>query len=147
MRTRRSSESAEGEMTSMARWISSLAFLIAGFAVSAAAHYLLWARLIRDVGFSPSLARALTRTLCGVVNALSPDVLVVTGDLVDGSVDDLKYDVAPLADLRSSHGTYFVTGNHEYHVDAPRWCDHLGSLGVRVLRNEYVELKHVLRAT
>ncbi len=42
----------------------------------------------------------------------------VTGDLVDGGVDDLLHDVAPLADLRSRHGSFFVTGNHEYYSGA-----------------------------
>src|SRR5207245_973719 len=75
------------------------------------------------------------------INALSPDVVVITGDLVDGSVDDLRVHVAPLADLRAKHGVFFVTGNHEYYSGVDSWLKELGRLGIRVLRNERVEIK------
>jgi len=95
---------------------------------------------LSDVHVGPTIGRDFIERVVATVNALSPDIVAITGDLVDGSVKDLKHHVAPLADLTSKHGTYFVTGNHEYHSGAPEWCEHLGSLGVRVLRNEYVEL-------
>jgi predicted MPP superfamily phosphohydrolase len=67
-------------------------------------------------------------------------MVVITGDLVDGSVEALRDHVAPLAGLKSKHGTYFVTGNHEYYSGADAWIAELGRLGVRVLRNERVPI-------
>jgi predicted MPP superfamily phosphohydrolase len=67
-------------------------------------------------------------------------VVVVTGDLVDGSVDRLRHAVAPLVELKARHGCFFVTGNHEYYSGAVAWCRHLTTLGLRVLRNERVEI-------
>jgi predicted MPP superfamily phosphohydrolase len=55
--------------------------------------------------------------------------------------EDIEHRVAPLADLTSAYGTYFVTGNHKYHAGAPEWSQHLGDLGIRVLRNELVEVE------
>ncbi len=75
-----------------------------------------------------------------MVNAQRPDVVAVVGDLVDGSVEDLREDVAPLGDLVSEHGVFFVTGNHEYFVDTTAWLRHLPTLGVQVLRNERVAI-------
>jgi len=69
-------------------------------------------------------------------------MVAVTGDLVDGSVSDLAPHVAPLADLSSRHGTFFVTGNHEYYSGALAWIAELERLGVRVLLNEHVVLEH-----
>ncbi|MGY2080621.1 metallophosphoesterase [Modestobacter sp. SYSU DS0657] len=74
------------------------------------------------------------------VNAQRPDVVAIVGDLVDGELDELREDVAPLADLVSEQGVFFVTGNHEYFVDTAAWLRHLPTLGVEVLRNERVEL-------
>jgi predicted MPP superfamily phosphohydrolase len=74
------------------------------------------------------------------VNALEPDVVAITGDLVDGSVPRLAPHVAPLGRLRARHGVFFVTGNHEYYSGAEEWCAHLAELGVRVLRNERVRI-------
>ncbi|WP_308128203.1 metallophosphoesterase [Modestobacter italicus] len=74
------------------------------------------------------------------VNAQRPDVVAIVGDLVDGDVDELREDVAPLADLVSEQGVFFVTGNHEYFVDTQAWMRHLPTLGVDVLRNERVAI-------
>ncbi|WP_233495786.1 metallophosphoesterase [Geodermatophilus sp. TF02-6] len=78
--------------------------------------------------------------LVDMVNAQRPDVVAIVGDLVDGDVADLREEVAPLADLVSRQGVYFVTGNHEYFVDTAAWLAHLPTLGVRVLRNERVPI-------
>ena len=78
--------------------------------------------------------------LVETVNAQRPDVVAIVGDLVDGEVSELREDVAPLADLVSDQGVYFVTGNHEYFVDTGQWLRHLSTLGVDVLRNERVSI-------
>lgn len=96
---------------------------------------------LSDVHVGPTIGRDFIEHIVGVVNGLKPDVVAITGDLVDGRVHDLKDHVAPLKQLTSTHGTFFVTGNHEYYSGAGEWCAHLESdLGVKVLHNEHVEL-------
>ncbi len=83
--------------------------------------------------------------LAGIVersNALQPDLLVITGDLVDGLTSDLSADVAPLKQLRARHGNWFVTGNHEYYWGAQDWIALLPTLGVNVLLNEHRIIEH-----
>ncbi|MFW3171515.1 metallophosphoesterase [Geodermatophilus sp. CPCC 206100] len=79
--------------------------------------------------------------LVETVNAQRPDVVAIVGDLVDGEVAELREEVAPLADLVSEQGVFFVTGNHEYFVDTTAWLRHLPTLGVQVLRNERVPIR------
>ena len=74
------------------------------------------------------------------VNELEPDLVAIVGDLVDGDVEHLGDDAAPLAELESTHGTVFVTGNHEFISGATQWVDFLPTLGIRVLRNEHFEI-------
>lgn len=95
---------------------------------------------LSDVHVGPMIGRAFIEHIVSTVNGLQPDVIAITGDLVDGSVADLSQEVAPLAELRSKHGCYFVTGNHEYYSGAAPWCAHLPTLGIRVLRNEHVSI-------
>lgn len=96
---------------------------------------------LTDVHVGPTIGRSFIEELVKTVNELAPDVVAITGDLVDGRVADLRHHVAPLADITSTHGTFFVTGNHEYYSGAAEWCEHLQSeLGVRVLHNEHVAL-------
>jgi predicted MPP superfamily phosphohydrolase len=87
-----------------------------------------------------TLHRKFIEEMVATTNALAPDVVAITGDLVDGSVAELRDQVAPLADLKSRAGVYFVTGNHEYYAGVNEWMAHLPTLGVRVLRNERVAI-------
>lgn len=95
---------------------------------------------LSDVHIGPTIGREWLANIVGRVNALDPHLVVITGDLVDGSVEALRDHVAPLADLRAKYGVYFVTGNHEYYSGADAWIAHLGTLGIRVLRNERVSI-------
>jgi len=95
---------------------------------------------LSDVHVGPTIGKAFIEHLVERCNALEPDAVVITGDLVDGSVTELGPAVAPLANLRARHGVYFVTGNHEYYSGVRAWCDELTRLGIRVLRNERVSI-------
>lgn len=97
---------------------------------------------ISDVHVGPTVKRPYVQAIVDAVNALDADAVAITGDLVDGRVRDLQHDVAPLAGLRSRHGSFFVTGNHEYYSGAPEWMAWLQGLGLRVLNNEHVLLRH-----
>ena len=97
---------------------------------------------ISDVHVGPTIKRDFVEGIVDIVNALDADLIAITGDLVDGSVPQLAHDTAPLAGLRSRHGTFFVTGNHEYYSGAAAWIGELERLGMRVLQNEHVALMH-----
>ena len=78
------------------------------------------------------LQRIVTR-----VNALEPDYVLITGDLIDHR-DISTAEVSSLAELRAP--TYFIIGNHERYVDLAAICERLRSLNVHVLRNESTTL-------
>ena len=97
---------------------------------------------ISDIHVGPTIKRAYLNRIVESVNRLKPDMVAVTGDLVDGSVRELGGHVAPLALLSSTHGTFFVTGNHEYYSGAPAWVAELRRIGLNVLMNQHVVLQH-----
>jgi uncharacterized protein len=97
---------------------------------------------ITDIHVGPTVKAAYVRRIVDAVNRLNADAVAITGDLVDGRVAELAQDVAPLAELRSRHGTFFVTGNHEYYSGAHEWVGLLSTLNLRVLMNEHVVLRH-----
>lgn len=97
---------------------------------------------ISDIHVGPTIKHGYLQAIVDRVNALEPDVIAVTGDLVDGSVPELAAHVAPLANLRARHGVFFVTGNHEYYSGVYGWVQELTRLGLRVLHNEHVVLQH-----
>jgi predicted MPP superfamily phosphohydrolase len=96
---------------------------------------------ISDIHVGPTIKQGYLQAIVDRVNALDPDVVAVTGDLVDGSVAELAPHVAPLAGLRARHGVYFVTGNHEYYSGVHGWVRELRRLGLTVLHNEHVALR------
>ena len=97
---------------------------------------------ISDIHVGPTIRQKYLARIVARVNALGADMVAITGDLVDGRVADLQRHVAPLSGLKSTHGTFFVTGNHEYYSGAHAWIDELRRLGLTVLMNEHVVLHH-----
>ena len=96
---------------------------------------------ITDLHVGPIIRREAVRRVVEAVNELDADVIAVTGDLADGTVEDLKDVVAPLSELRARQGVYFVTGNHEYYWNAPAWVEEVRRLGPTVLVNEHRALR------
>ena len=96
---------------------------------------------LTDVHVGPTIGRDFVEMVVRETNALAPDMIVITGDLVDGTVEQLRELVEPLRELRAPDGVFFVTGNHEYYSGVDAWLAHLATLGVRVLRNERVTIR------
>lgn len=96
---------------------------------------------ISDVHVGPTIRRNYVEGIVAAVNRLEVDAIAITGDLVDGSVRDLASHVEPLSRLRAKHGTFFVTGNHEYYSGERAWTSELRRLGIRVLINEHVVIE------
>lgn len=92
---------------------------------------------ISDIHAGPTLKRSWIEALVKRINRLEPDIVVLTGDLVDGSVSRLGVDVAPLAELKAGFGKYFVTGNHEYYSGVLPWIEKVKELGFEVFLNSH----------
>ncbi|EDY53218.1 integral membrane protein [Streptomyces clavuligerus] len=96
--------------------------------------------VVSDIHIGPILGRAHTQRIVDTINAAQPDLVAVVGDMVDGTVADLGPAAEPLAQLRARHGSFFVTGNHEYFSGAEQWVEHVRELGLKPLENERVEI-------
>jgi len=97
---------------------------------------------VSDLHVGPTIGEEFTRTVVGAVNALRPNLVALTGDLVDGSVEHLSPGVNPLQDLEAPDGVFFVTGNHEYYSGARSWCTRMEELGATVLLNDHRLVQH-----
>jgi uncharacterized protein len=97
---------------------------------------------ISDIHVGPTIKQGYLSRIVQQVNSLEADLVAITGDLVDGRVHELAEHTRPLATLEARHGSFFVTGNHEYYSGALAWINELERLGVRVLLNEHVQLTH-----
>jgi predicted MPP superfamily phosphohydrolase len=96
---------------------------------------------VSDIHLGPLAGRAHTERIVAAINRMDADLVAVVGDLVDGSVAELGGAAAPLRDLRSRHGSFFVTGNHEYYSGVEEWVAEVDRLGLRVLQNERQEIR------
>lgn len=97
---------------------------------------------LSDVHVGPTIKRGYLEAIVRRVNALGADLVALTGDIVDGQVERLREHVTPLAELRSRHGSYYVTGNHEYYHGVEGWLREWRRLGLRVLLNENAVIEH-----
>lgn len=87
--------------------------------------------------FDARWARA-TVQAAGQIDA---DLIVITGDLIDGSLAARRADVAALADLRAPDGVFVIPGNHEYYFGYQQWMAHYAALGMQRLENSHVVLQ------
>lgn len=90
---------------------------------------------ITDLHVGPTIRRRFVEKVVAKANAEKPDLIVLTGDAVDGTVKDLLSEVEPLARLEAPLGKYYVLGNHECYWDAPGWSEKMRSLGFIPLAN------------
>lgn len=97
---------------------------------------------ISDVHVGSQIKRDYVDAIVDAVNSLGADLVAVTGDLVDGTVRDLSAHIEPLGRLRARYGAYVVTGNHEYYSGEPAWTAEFRRLGLHVLLNEHVVVRH-----
>jgi predicted MPP superfamily phosphohydrolase len=95
---------------------------------------------ISDLHVGPTIRQREVDRVVAQANALRPDLVAITGDLVDGTVGELGGIVGGLSRLQARWGVHFVTGNHEYYSGVDDWMRFLPTLGIRVLRNERVSL-------
>ncbi|MBV8031708.1 MAG: metallophosphoesterase [Betaproteobacteria bacterium] len=92
---------------------------------------------ISDLHVGVTIGERYARGVTRMANELDADLVVLTGDLVDGSVERLARKVAPLAKLEPRGRVFFILGNHEYYSGAREWIAHFRAMGFDALLNEY----------
>jgi predicted MPP superfamily phosphohydrolase len=95
---------------------------------------------ISDLHVGQLMTKSKLKEIVELVNELNPDLIAITGDLVDGSLELLSKEITPIKDLKAKDGVYFVTGNHEYYNGVEEWVKEIKSLGVNVLNNENTKI-------
>lgn len=95
---------------------------------------------LSDLHIGPTLRAGWLRAIVARVNALEPDLIVLTGDIVDGHVSHVARFAAGFAELRAKHGVYFCTGNHDVYSGMDAWTEELSRLGLHPLRNARVAI-------
>eukprot|EP01103_Thecamoeba_quadrilineata_P021431 TRINITY_DN9857_c0_g1_i1.p1 TRINITY_DN9857_c0_g1~~TRINITY_DN9857_c0_g1_i1.p1 ORF type:complete len:464 (+),score=51.80 TRINITY_DN9857_c0_g1_i1:59-1450(+) len=96
---------------------------------------------ITDVHIGPTVGKNFVRWLVNAVNSLEADIIVMTGDIVDGNPSRYSESAALLGNLKAPKGVYYVNGNHEHiHRVADHWANAFSELGIIPLRNSRVDI-------
>lgn len=98
------------------------------------------AALISDVHLGHVRNGNFLRRMIAKILSEQPDAIFIAGDLYDGTAIDAHTAAAPLSQLKAPHGVYFVAGNHEQFGDDSKYLNAVAAAGVRVLRNEKIDL-------
>jgi len=93
---------------------------------------------LTDIHASRLLEAGWVEQVVAKANALEPDLILLTGDMVDGLVVNRSNDVAPLGDLKAGLGVYSIPGNHEYYSEYNAWINKFAELRLNMLFNEHV---------
>lgn len=92
---------------------------------------------VTDTHIGPTIRHEWARKVVDEVNALGADLIVHTGDMVDGSVDGLRREISPMGDFSAPYGVWYCTGNHEYYSGVHQWLAEARRLGMTPLVNEH----------
>ena len=95
---------------------------------------------LTDLHISRLFPASWARTVVERSNKLGVDLIAITGDLIDGTVDARRADIEPLRDLNATDGVYVISGNHEYIFGYSTWMAHLATLGLLSLENRHIVL-------
>gem|GEM_PF-5298993 len=93
---------------------------------------------LSDIHLGPFLQEEFAHNLANLLRPLNLDALFITGDVVDGKPEKIHHFLDPLAEIKTSLGTFLVTGNHEYYWDREAWVKVFKSKGMQVLENTSV---------
>ena len=96
---------------------------------------------ISDLHIGPVLKKDFLETVVAKANAAKSDIIVITGDLIDGIVSQMKGELEALSQLKAPMGVYYVTGNHEYYWGGQEWVEFVESKGIKALINSHELLK------
>lgn len=96
---------------------------------------------LTDLHLSPVFQRPFAEALVARVNALDADMIVISGDLIDGYLEARREDVAPLAGLRARDGVFVSPGNHEYYFGFETWWAVYQDLGMKPLANAHAVIE------
>lgn len=97
---------------------------------------------ISDIHVGPTIRGEYLRGIVERVNTIGADLIALTGDMVDGHVEDLRPELVAIRDLKARHGVFYVTGNHEYYWDGASWVEEAARMGMRPLINEHALIRH-----
>jgi predicted MPP superfamily phosphohydrolase len=96
---------------------------------------------LTDLHISRLFPASWARTVVERSNKLGVDLIAITGDLIDGTLDARRADIEPLRDLRATDGVYVISGNHEYIFGYDGWMAHFAALGLLSLENRHIVLE------
>ncbi len=90
---------------------------------------------ISDLHVGPTIKRDYVERVKDMTNRLNPDMVALTGDLLDGTPDRIGNHLRPIADIQSKDGSFFVSGNHEYYWNYLSWEKFFREWGLIILEN------------
>lgn len=95
---------------------------------------------LTDLHISRLFPASWAQAVVARTNALEPDLIVITGDFIDGTLAARRGDVEPLRALSARDGLYAIPGNHEYFFGYENWMRHFADMGMRILPNAHAVL-------
>ncbi|MDR0837768.1 MAG: metallophosphoesterase [Propionibacteriaceae bacterium] len=94
--------------------------------------------LVTDLHIGPTRSSAWLQERVDQINAQNVDLILIVGDLVDGTPEQIGDEMLPILDLHAADGVFITTGNHEYYSNAQAWVDFWEEHGIPVLTNKAV---------
>jgi uncharacterized protein len=96
---------------------------------------------LTDLHISRLFPAVWSQAMVAKTNTLEADLIVITGDFIDGSLEHRRADIEPLRGLSARDGVYAISGNHEYFFDAHAFLQHFAAMDMLLLSNSHAVIE------
>ena len=94
---------------------------------------------VSDIHIGEVVKKEFVDTMVDRINAQKPDLILLTGDIIDAPLKTIQDDVLALNTLQAKYGIYMILGNHEYYQgNLQGLIDYFKNTPIRLLINENV---------
>lgn len=100
---------------------------------------------LSDIHLEPYKSKKVISSIVDSINKIKPGLIVITGDLIEGDINNDGYFVSELKKMKAEYGVIAVTGNHEFYAGMHNFQELAKKTNIKILRNEMITAANTLQ--
>lgn len=95
---------------------------------------------VSDLHFGAIRNNSLSKRFANIINQINADIVLIGGDLFDGPKFEMQKTIENLKSIKSKHGIYYASGNHEHYGDFENFMKTINEIGIKNIDDSYADI-------